>query len=60
MTDEARHNYEYDVDIEGATAPACVVRMVGDNKRVLEVGAGPGSITKMLKGVGNCRVTGLE
>lgn len=60
MTQKQRHNYEYDVDISGPTAPARVVRMVGGNKRVLEVGAGPGSITKMLKGVGNCRVTGLE
>jgi len=55
-----RHNYEYDVDLNGNTAPARVVRMVGDGKRVLEVGAGPGSITKMLQGAGNCRVTGLE
>ncbi|RLL50886.1 class I SAM-dependent methyltransferase [Mariprofundus sp. EBB-1] len=55
-----RHNYEYDVDLNGDTAPARVVRMVGDDKRVLEVGAGPGSITKMLKGAGNCQVTGLE
>jgi len=57
---EDRHNYEYDIDIEGPSAPARVVRMVGNDKRVLEVGAGPGSITKMLKCVGNCRVTGLE
>jgi len=54
------HNYEYTVDIEGPTAPARVVRMVGKSKRVLEVGAGPGSITKLLKEFGNCRVTGLE
>ena len=57
---ENRHNYEYDVDLNGNTAPAYVVRMVGEYKRVLEVGAGPGSITKLLKGVGNCRITGLE
>lgn len=55
-----RHNYEYDVDLDGGTAPARVVRMVGRDKRVLEVGAGPGSITRMLKEAGNCRVTGLE
>ncbi|ATX81421.1 Methyltransferase domain-containing protein [Mariprofundus ferrinatatus] len=60
MSQENRHNYEYDVDLAGPTAPARVVRLVGNNKRVLEVGAGPGSITKMLKGAGNCRVTGLE
>ena len=60
MADEIRHNYEYDVDLNGNSAPARVVRMVGKNKRVLEVGAGPGSITKMLKGAGDCRVIGLE
>jgi 2-polyprenyl-3-methyl-5-hydroxy-6-metoxy-1,4-benzoquinol methylase len=54
-----RHNYEYVVNTEAQTAPAKVVRMVGDNKRVLEIGAGPGSITKMLK-KNNCRVTGVE
>jgi len=55
-----RHNYEYDIDLDGDSAPARVVRMVGQNKRVLEVGAGPGSITRILKEVGHCRVTGLE
>ena len=60
MVDDIRHNYEYDVDLNGDTAPARVVRMVGQGKRVLEVGPGPGSITKMLQGAGNCRVTGLE
>lgn len=60
MKSNDRHNYEYDVNVNGNTAPAHVVRMVGTNKRVLELGAGPGSITKILKEVGNCRVTGLE
>ncbi len=55
-----RHNYEYQIDIHGSTAPARVVRMVGANKRVLEIGAGPGSITRVLTGVNNCRVTALE
>lgn len=55
-----RHDYEYDVDLDGSTAPAHVIRMVGSCKRVLEVGAGPGSITRILKERGNCRVTGLE
>jgi glycosyltransferase involved in cell wall biosynthesis/2-polyprenyl-3-methyl-5-hydroxy-6-metoxy-1,4-benzoquinol methylase len=55
-----RHNYEYQVDIRGATAPARVIRMVGSNKRVLEIGAGPGSITRILKNVNNCSVVALE
>lgn len=60
LTDNSRHNYDYDVDIDGPTATARVVRMVGHNKRVLELGAGPGSITKHLVGHGNCSVTAVE
>ena len=60
MEDQARHNYEYDVELDGDTAPARVVRMVGQNKRVLEVGAGPGSITRHLYGHGGCAITGVE
>lgn len=59
MSTEKRHNYEYAVNVEAQTAPAKVVRMVGRDKRVLEIGAGPGSITKMLQ-QNNCRVTGVE
>jgi len=55
-----RHNYEYDIDLEGASAPAFVARLVGGNKKVLEIGAGPGSITKVLKYNNNCEVVGLE
>jgi 2-polyprenyl-3-methyl-5-hydroxy-6-metoxy-1,4-benzoquinol methylase len=55
-----RHKYEYNVDLDGTTAAATVVRMVGAHKQVLEVGAGPGSITRLLKDHGNCRVTAVE
>src|SRR5574337_658980 len=55
-----RHNYEYEVDASSETAPANVVRMVGQSKRVLEIGCGPGSITKLLTHHGQCRVTALE
>jgi len=58
--DQERHKYEYQVNVEADTAPARVVRMVGKNKRVLEIGAGPGSITKPLQVMNNCRVTALE
>lgn len=57
---ETRHKYEYQVDVNADSAPARVVRMVGNDKRVLEIGAGPGSITKLLHGVSHCRVTALE
>jgi 2-polyprenyl-3-methyl-5-hydroxy-6-metoxy-1,4-benzoquinol methylase len=59
MSKKQRHNYEYVIDIEAQTAPAKVVRMVGSDKRVLEIGAGPGSITSRLQENG-CRVTGVE
>lgn len=55
-----RHNYEYDVDTTSQTAPANVIRMVGRYKRVLEIGCGPGSITKLLAKQGECSVIGLE
>ncbi|MFK5948611.1 MAG: class I SAM-dependent methyltransferase [Methylococcales bacterium] len=60
MNDDSRHNYEYEVDLHSDSAPARVIRMVGADKSVLEIGAGPGSITKHLKLVGNCKVVALE
>jgi len=55
-----RHKYEYKLDVNGPSAPAAVVRMVGKGKRVLEIGAGPGSITRVLKEHSGCRVTAIE
>lgn len=52
-----RHKYEYKVNPQ--TAAAKIVRLVGAGKRVLELGPGPGSITRLLKSNG-CRVTALE
>lgn len=60
MNAEAIHKYEYAVDLAAQTAPAYVVHMVGSSKRVLEIGCGPGSITKHLTQHGQCRVTALE
>jgi len=56
----ARHIYEYDVDLTSDAAPAHVIRMTGRNRRVLEVGAGPGSITKHLIRENNCDVVAVE
>lgn len=52
-----RHKYDYKVNPNMAAAK--VVRMVGAGLRVLEIGSGPGSITRLLKG-NQCRVTALE
>lgn len=54
------HNYDYQVDTSSETAAAKVIRFVGFNKRVLEIGCGPGSITKILHGQKQCLVTGVE
>lgn len=51
------HKYKY--KITPNSAPERVVRMVQENKRVLELGSGPGTITKEMTGNG-CRVTALE
>ena len=55
-----RHNYEYEVDLFSDTAPARVIRLTGQNRRVLEVGAGPGSITKHLIHTNGCDVVAVE
>ena len=52
-----KHKYEY--DISPNTAPERVVHMVGSDKRILELGSGPGAITQILT-ANNCRVTALE
>lgn len=56
MTNQ-RHKYDYVVQSD--SAPARVIGMVGQGRRVLELGPGPGSITKHLRDNG-CRVTALE
>lgn len=52
-----RHKYEYKINPE--VAGAKIIRMVGSGKRVLELGPGPGSITRHLRENG-CRVTAME
>ncbi|MEY4983574.1 MAG: hypothetical protein RIR62_1840 [Pseudomonadota bacterium] len=57
---EKRHTYEYDIDIDSDTAPARVLSMVKPGSKVLEIGAGPGSITRVLVGAKQCEVVALE
>jgi 2-polyprenyl-3-methyl-5-hydroxy-6-metoxy-1,4-benzoquinol methylase len=54
------HKYDYEIDLNDDGAPARVVRMVGRGKRVLEIGAGPGSMTRVLRDSFDCRVTAVE
>jgi 2-polyprenyl-3-methyl-5-hydroxy-6-metoxy-1,4-benzoquinol methylase len=55
-----KHNYDYDIDLAGDSAPARVLRLCGRDKKVLEIGAGPGSITRHLTRTNNCDVVALE
>lgn len=52
--------YDYEVDLASDVAPARVIRMVPRGARVLEIGAGPGSITRHLVGTLGCDVVALE
>jgi 2-polyprenyl-3-methyl-5-hydroxy-6-metoxy-1,4-benzoquinol methylase len=54
-----KHFYDYDVDLDGSSAAARVIRLCGQNKKVLEIGAGPGSITRHLT-KNNCDVVAAE
>jgi 2-polyprenyl-3-methyl-5-hydroxy-6-metoxy-1,4-benzoquinol methylase len=53
-------NYEYEVDLKGDNALAYVLELVGFSKKVLEIGAGSGMITKYLVSTKNCDVVALE
>lgn len=52
-----RHKYDYMVSPHSAAAK--VVALTGADQRVLELGPGPGAVTRLLKDIG-CRVTALE
>lgn len=54
------HRYEYAIGTTDETAPANVVRMVGNGRKVLDIGAGPGSITQVLIQQNQCQVTAIE
>jgi 2-polyprenyl-3-methyl-5-hydroxy-6-metoxy-1,4-benzoquinol methylase len=53
-------NYNYTVDPNSDTAAANVLRFVGKQKKVLEIGAGPGSILRVLQDINQCNITAIE
>lgn len=54
------HKYEYDFDPNQHSTAAHVCRLVGHNKKVLELGCATGSMTKVLTHHYQCKVTGIE
>lgn len=56
---EARDRYELDIDLSGDSTHARVVRLVGSDRRVLELGPATGHMTRVLKDRG-CSVVGIE
>jgi SAM-dependent methyltransferase len=53
-------NYEYKLDPKGDTAAAAVVKFVRPKSKVLEIGAGSGSIAKHLVRTNKCKLVALE
>jgi len=55
------HRYAYAASLDNSnTAAYWVVKLTGTQKRVLELGSGPGSITRLLQQHAQCRVTAIE
>ena len=57
---DKRFKYAYHIDLDSDTTPAKVVRLVGRGKKVLELGCGPGHMSRVLKEHLGCEVTGVE
>ncbi len=55
----AEDRYEREIDLEGDSTHARVVRLVGSNRRVLELGPATGHMTSVLRDHG-CTVVGIE
>jgi len=54
-----KHRYAHEIDSNGGSAAARLGRMVEAGQRVLELGTGPGTVTRILHSKG-CKVTGVE
>lgn len=56
----AQHKYEYEIDPQSDSAGARVLSLVPAGGKVLELGAGPGSMTRHLSGLRRCDVVAIE
>ena len=54
-----KHRYAHEIDPNGGSAAAVLARMVEPGQRVLELGTGPGTVTRILHSK-SCKVTGVE
>jgi 2-polyprenyl-3-methyl-5-hydroxy-6-metoxy-1,4-benzoquinol methylase len=54
-----KHRYAHEIDPNGGSAAARLARMVEPSMRVLELGTGPGTVTRILHSKG-CKITGVE
>lgn len=52
--------YSYSVDLESETTAIKVLRLIGENKRVLELGSAVGSMTQLMKEMNHCTVVAME
>lgn len=52
--------YDYQIDLNAEKAPAQILKRIGLNKTVLEVGCSSGSQTRILTNELNCKVTCVE
>jgi hypothetical protein len=52
--------YQYDIDLSADTAAARVIRLTGEQKSVLELGPGPGTILRYLVRHQQCTVSAVE
>jgi len=53
-------DYAYELDIAANSAPARMLRLIGQNKCVLEIGCATGSQTRLMRDELGCNVTGVE
>lgn len=59
-TDPRVSPYDYAFDPDGSSTAARIARLVGQGRRVLEIGCGYGVISRQLKEGQGCAVTGIE
>ena len=60
MSSDKKFKYAYDIDLNDDSTASKLLKLVGTNKQVLELGCGPGHMSKVMKEQLACSVTGIE